>query len=210
MAVALIGAGGHASVLLDVLAILQYQVRGIIDVDDRGAMRLGLPWLGGDDCFLPEDVQLVNALGGTQDTVRRRVVFEHFSKGRGYAFPILVHPSAVIAANVHLGEGCQIMAGAILQPGVRLGANCIVNTRAVIDHDCIIGDHCHLAPGSVLSGGVRLGNGCHIGTGAAVIQEVRIGSDCLVAAGAAVTRDVPSGARAKGVPARLSKAGRAR
>lgn len=200
--VVLIGAGGHARVLRDALDLSGHEILGIVDPDATQAARFGLPWLGNDDAPLPAGALLVNAIGGSGKTAPRRAIFEHFQR-RGHAFATVIHPTAIIAADVMIGEGSQVMAGAVIQAGARIGANCIVNTRAVVDHDCVIGDHCHLAPGSVLSGTVSIGACSHVGTGAAVIQGIRIGAHCLIGAGAAVTRDIPDGAAALGVPARI-------
>lgn len=204
----IIGAGGHARVLLDVLrATTEVQVIGLSDADAtrRGRAMNGALILGDDDwlqqTYSTDEVVLVNGMGSTRDTHSRRGVFEFF-KLRGYQFERVVHGAAVIARDVRLGEGTQVMAGAILQTGAILGDNVLVNSGSVVDHDCRIGDHSHVAPGVTLSGSVIVGTGAHIGTGACVIQGVRIGVNALVGAGAVVVRDVPDGAVVLGVPAR--------
>jgi sugar O-acyltransferase (sialic acid O-acetyltransferase NeuD family) len=141
------------------------------------------------------------ALGYQLTGEQLQAVFEKF-KGKGFTFATIVHPSAVVASDVALGEGAQIMAGAIIQPGSRIGMNTIVNTKASVDHDCLIGDHVHLSPGVTLSGDVRIYNGVHIGTGATVIQGITIGANSLVGAGSVVIADVPSEIRVLGAPAR--------
>lgn len=204
----LVGAGGHARVLLDALASRgELSVIGLADADAgrRGDTVNGVPILGDDAWLLAnhsgDAVTLVNGMGSTRDTRLRRRIFEAF-RSHGFAFARVVHVTATIARDVTLGEGAQVMAGAIVQVGVVLADNVLVNTGAIIDHDCRIGAHCHVAPGVVLSGSVTVGQGTHIGTGACVIQGVRIGSDVLIGAGAVVIRDVPDGAVVFGLPAR--------
>jgi UDP-perosamine 4-acetyltransferase len=204
--VIVLGAGGHAKVLIDALRLRGCEILGIADADagKHGAHHAGCRILGGDDAVLQHDparIRLVNGVGSTGDTQARRRLFDEFSR-RGYAFQSVTHPSAVIAADAVLEEGAQLMAGAIIQPGSRVGMNTIINTAASVDHDCTVGAHVHLAPGAVLSGNVRVGDGTHIGTGACVIQGVAIGENCVIGAGAVVLADVPAGARAAGVPAR--------
>lgn len=205
-AIIILGAGGHAKVLIDALLASSAVIAGIVDPDLTlaGTKILGVPVLGGDNVvneFPPSEVQLVNGLGSVGLPVKRQQLFERF-KGMGYNFATVIHPSAVIASDVVLGEGAQVMAGAIIQPGCRIGTNSIINTRASVDHDCIIGDHVHIAPGVTMSGEVQVGNGAHVGTGVAIIQGASIGNDCLVAAGAVVTKDVIAGTMVRGVPAR--------
>lgn len=204
--VIILGAGGHAKVLIDSLLAGAAIIAGIVDPDPAlvGAKILGIPVLGGDGVvneFPPSEIQLVNGLGSVGLPAKRQRLFEEF-KIMGYTFATVVHPSTVVASDVELGEGAQVMAGAVIQPGSRIGCNVIVNTRASVDHDCIIGDHVHIAPGVTISGGVSVGACSHIGTGATLIQGISIGSGCLIAAGAVVINNIDDGARVRGVPAR--------
>lgn len=203
--VLILGAGGHARVLLAVLRTLGREVRGCIAPTEPAAdWPDDCPWLGREDHLDAVDrtaVCLVNGVGSIGSTAVRQGVFDR-AVARGFRFVPLVHPSAVLAGPVGVGDGAQIMAGAVLQTGVTVGENAIINTGVIVDHDCQIGDHCHLAPGVVLSGGVTLGVGAHVGTGATVIQGLGIGAGALVAAGAVVIRPVADGERVAGVPAR--------
>lgn len=204
--VIILGAGGHAKVLIDALLAVSAVIAGIVDPDPTlvGIKILGVPVLGGDAVvneYPPSEIRLVNGLGSVGLPVNRQQLFEKF-KGMGYKFATVIQPSAVIASGVVLGEGAQVMAGAVIQPGCRIGINSIINTRASVDHDCITGDHVHISPGVTLSGAVVVGACSHIGTGATVIQGISIGYGCLVAAGAVVTKDISDGAKVRGVPAR--------
>jgi len=206
--VIVLGAGGHAKVVIDALRCAGYKVLGLTDANPtrHGASVLGVPVLGGDEAvqrYGVADVQLANGIGSTGNSDLRRAVFEKFV-GLGYHFAALLHPSAVVANDVLLGEGAQIMAGVVLQPGCRIGRNVIVNTRAAIDHDCDIGDHAHVSPGATLCGNVTIGASAHIGAGSTVIQTVTVGANALVAAGAVVVRDVLPAAVVVGIPARLT------
>lgn len=201
-----LGAGGHAKVVIDTLLTLGREIAGIADPDPEthGQDILGVSVLGGEEtveALATEDISLANGIGSTGDAGRRKDVFERF-RDKGYEFVSVVHPSAVISAGVEIGDGAQVMAGAIIQPGCRIGENAIVNTGAQIDHDCIIGSHAHIAPGAVLGGTVTVGAETHIGAGTTVIQNISIGNGCLVAAGAVVTKDVADGSKVAGMPAK--------
>jgi sugar O-acyltransferase (sialic acid O-acetyltransferase NeuD family) len=191
-----LGAGGHAKVLLDALG--KADIAGLADTDSArwGKELLGCTIHGGDDWVMKQPatgVRLVNAVGSvdTASLERRRAIYEQF-QGRGYRFAQVIHPAAIVSSRAALAEGVQVMAGAVIQADARIGANTLVNTRASVDHDCSIGAHVHIAPGAVLSGAVTVGDGVHIGAGAVVKQGVKIGEGALIGAGAIVLRDVPA------------------
>ncbi|WP_164668017.1 acetyltransferase [Virgibacillus doumboii] len=201
--VIIIGNGGHAKVLVD---ILQQQSREIIGftAPSEEKNENGLLYIGNDKSILqysPEKIELVNALGSTSNTEHRKKIYEYF-KAKFYSFSKVVHPKAINAENNNLGEGTQIMAGAIIQPFVKIADNSIVNTSVSIDHDCSIGKHCHIAPGTILSGGVTVGNSTHIGVGATITQNVKIGSNVLIGAASLVLADVNTGSTVYGIPAK--------
>jgi sugar O-acyltransferase (sialic acid O-acetyltransferase NeuD family) len=203
--VIVLGAGGHARVLLEALSLADVPVLGVACPEHAALGRswLGQPVLGDDDAVLarpPGDVMLVNGVGSTRSVASRRALFLRFRE-RGYRFAQVIHPFSWVSPSASLAEGAQVMAGAVVQSGARIAENVLVNTRAVVEHDCEIGAHVHLASGCVLCGTVRIGAGTHVGAGATVIQNVRIGADCLVAAGAVVVRQAADGARLAGVPA---------
>ena len=199
-----LGAGGHARVLFEI-ARKEFSVLGALaKMDSLHPNWHGLQVLGEDSAirsYSPEDVALVNAVGSSGLPTLRQALYEKFA-AMGFTFVTMRHPSSLVAAEVQLGAGSQVMAGAVLQPGCLIGENSIVNTGAIIDHDCQVGPHCHIAPGSTLSGSVVIGAGTHLGTGCSVIQGVKIGSRCVVGAGAVVVKDIPDGTTVVGNPAR--------
>lgn len=203
--IVIIGAGGHAKVLVDILLQAGACIAGIVDQNVllHGKHVLGVTVIGGDDVVTsssPDKYSLVNAIGSTTIPDLRTRIYEAF-KSNGYSFATVIHPSAIIASDVTVGEGVQIFAGAVIQPGTMIGSNAIINTRSSIDHDCIIGNNCHIAPGVTLSGQVHVGQCVHVGTGATIIQGISIGNNCLIAAGAVVTKNIGSGSKVRGVPA---------
>ncbi len=201
--VIVIGGGGHAKVLVSALLLRERRVLGFVDLNLNLPPLLGAPHLGNDSAVLghpPDGVQLVNGVGCVSCTRDRQTVYDWFVHKR-YCFATVVHLSAVVAPEVQIDGGVQVLAGAVVQAGCRLGANVIVNTGARVDHDCIIDSHAHVAPGVTICGGVYVGAGAHIGAGATVIQGIRIGAGSVVGAGALVIRDVPQEAKVVGVPA---------
>lgn len=134
---------------------------------------------------------------------RARLRIAEKLQSAGLAPVTAVHPTAWIAGSASIGEGCQILAGAIVAVEAVLGRHCIVNTRAGIDHECLLEDGVEIGPGATLTGCVRVGTAAWIAAGATVLPRIRIGADAIVGAGAVVVRDVPSSTTVVGVPAKV-------
>lgn len=203
-AIYLLGGGGHGRVVLDALIANGFPVAGILDSNLRaGDPVFGVPVLGGDE-FLDDisisHVLLVNGLGANPSIRHRKRLFETM-KERGFGFKNVLHPSAVIGSECDLGEGAQVMLGAVLQNRVHTGVNTVVNTRASVDHDCILGAHAFISPGAVLCGDVMIAESAFIGAGAVLLPGIQIGANAIVGAGAVVTKAVPEGWIVAGNPA---------
>lgn len=165
MTLYILGNGGHARVCFE--AIERIWPNAIfLDKNDK----------------FPIDNAWVNVVNGIGDIKIRKRVFKQYKK---HKFIPVIHKSAVVAKGI-LGEGVQIMAGAVVQTGTVFGDNVLINTRASIDHDCIIGSHCHVAPGAILCGGVKLGHSCFIGAGAIIVEGVELEPETFVPAGTLV------------------------
>lgn len=72
----------------------------------------------------------------------------------------------VYVFHEEIGDGSQIMAGAVVHAG--MGRHCIIGNNAVLSHDCHVADYVFIGPGAVVCGGAVLGEGCFIGAGAVV------------------------------------------
>jgi sugar O-acyltransferase (sialic acid O-acetyltransferase NeuD family) len=203
--IVIFGCGGHGRVVADTLKVARAPLAGFLDDRPPGLLVNEVPVLGDSEClekpeFLAQYAVLI-AVGETR--LRRRlalVVLEH-----GGCLANAIHPSAVIAADVLIGEGTVIMAGAVINTGSRIGRFAIVNTGATIDHDNVIEDGVHISPGCHLAGNVICREDAFIGTGVSVIPRVQIGERAIIGAGAAVISDVPSDVLAVGCPAAIKK-----
>lgn len=198
---AVLGAGGHAKVVIATLQAAGWEVEAAYDdAEERwGDEVLGVPVRGPLGEARDAGIEAaVLGIGSNRD--RRRLAGE-------IALPWIsvIHPAAVVHPSVRLGPGTVVFAGAVIQPDTEIGRHAIVNTGASVDHDGRIGDFAHVAPGCRLGGGVTVGEGALVGIGASVVPAVTIGAWSVVGAGSTVVAHLGSGVMAYGTPARERK-----
>lgn len=156
----------------------------------------GLPFAAFEelpDRFAPDRHDLFVALGYLRMNGLRAEKIAA-ARAAGYGIATCVHPSAIVATDVSVGENCLILEGATVQPGSALGDGCILWHGVLVSHDARIGACSYLSPGVTLAGDVTLGERCFLGTGAVVINGLTIGARALIGAGATVTRPVEADA----------------
>lgn len=205
--VLILGAGGHAQVVADILLQMNLAGDDILPIgylDDNpelvGRSFLGLPVLGAlcDLSAIDHDVVIVG-IGANQT---RCNIFSTLL-AQGEIFVVARHPRAIIASDVSIAAGSVVCAGVVVNPGSVVGANVILNTGCTVDHHNVIGDHAHVAPGVHLGGEVSIGEGTLVGIGSTVIPQRHVGAWSVVGAGSLVSKDVPDRSIAVGMPARV-------
>ena len=192
----LIGAGGHAAVIADILIESGCPPTAFLDDAPMHNSIFEIPVIQGLE--LPEPAAAVIIAVG--DNFVRSTLAARYSN-----FEIAVHPSARVSRHAEIGPGSVVMAGAVINARARIGAHCIINTHASVDHDCLIADFAHVAPGATLGGNVQVGRATMIGLGANVVHGLTIGEHTVIGAGATVVTYIPAYVIAVGSPARTMK-----
>lgn len=208
MKTVIIGTGGHARVILDVLNYdRNIEVVAFVDKTIRGSDEkiMGIPALG-DHSVLPGLLKsgIKAAIIGVGDNKIRKVYYENI-KNMGIELINAIHPAVHLSRNAKIGKGALIAAGATIATGAEIGNNVIVNTGAIIEHEDILEDHVHIAPGTVLAGRVKVKEGAFIGAGCVVKEYVTVGRNAIIGAGSVVLEDIPENAVAVGAPAKVIK-----
>lgn len=198
MRLLVIGAGGHAKVVIDAARAAGFDVVGVFGRAGDPASILGVPVMREREEAEAEADAFIVAIG---DNAAREENFALWLT-TGLAATTVIHPSAVIADEVEIGRGTFVAPGAIVNVHAKIGENAILNTGCSVDHDVVIGDHAHVGPTVGLCGGVHVGIGALLGVGASVIPLGHVGAWATVGAGAAVTAEVPPRETWGGVPAR--------
>lgn len=197
----IIGAGGHAKVVLELLRDAGATIVGLTDANPLTGNLLGVPVLG-DDTLLPALFErgVRSAFVALGDNHRRYEMGERVRQ-LGFSLVNAISPYARVSPSAQLGQGIAVMAGATINAEARIGDLSIVNTNAGVDHDAVLGAACHVGPGVALAGGVQVGRWALLGVGSSVIPGCSIGEGAVVGAGACVVRDIGPNLIAVGVPA---------
>jgi len=69
-----------------------------------------------------------------------------------------IHPSAVVAEDVEMGEGVRIGPLCVIEAGVKIGAGTIISAQCYIGHQVQIGDNCRVFPQVSIREAVAIGN----------------------------------------------------
>ncbi|GHZ50328.1 shikimate dehydrogenase [Vibrio cholerae] len=193
----LIGGGGHASVLADILLGQRRDIVAVISPNDLSsrAVFTGLVHLTQDEevkRFSPDSVYLVNGIGMLPRSTLRQRVNQQFLE-LGYQFETVIASDAHVSRFATIHSGAQILSGARVQTGAVVGEHTIVNSGALVEHDCQIGAYNHIAPNATLCGDVLTEENVYIGANATVIQGLALEAQSTVGAGAILTQSLPLG-----------------
>ena len=194
---AIIGFGGMARELTETLRLIKTNVSSInYFVEDefyneKSGSRLLSELLEKQDNF---DTYM--GIGDGQTRMRLSRLFSTKAE-----FPSVIHPTAVLGANVKSGKGLIAQQFVTITTNVNIGEFCQLNLYTGISHDCTIGDFFTASPKVSVAGNVHIGNLVTIGTNAAVLPGINICDNVIIGAGAVVTRNITKPGTYAGIPA---------
>ena len=200
MRLLVVGAGGHAKVVIDAAEEAGFEIAGIVGTAADTPEILGHPV-----SLTSEDVPADGFIVAIGDNETRARYFAEYARA-GLPPLSVSHPSAIVGKDVVIGDGTFVAAGVIINAGAQIGADTILNTGCTVDHDCVIGEHSHIGPQVALCGAVTLGEGVLFGVGSCASPRVSVGAWSVVGAGAAVVGELPARTVCVGVPARPVRA----
>ncbi|MBN1920413.1 MAG: acetyltransferase [Anaerolineae bacterium] len=200
--VAVIGAGGHAGVVIDTLLEAGFSVGGVFDDDmtRHGTEILGYEVLGPPEAL--RDYGLRKAIVAIGDNHTRYAMVQRFPD---LEWQTVIHPDTHVHPNAQIGAGTIVMVRSVIRPNVLIGAHAIINTAAVVGHECVVEDFVHVAGSTHLGGECYIETGVFLGLGVVMVPGTRVGAWSIVGAGGAITKNVPSQVLAVGVPAQVKK-----
>ena len=123
------------------------------------------------------DVNMLLGVGYSDMNKTKKKMFELYKK-LGYKFVNYIHPTAIVADDIIVGEGNIILDANLIWEG------------CIISHDTVIGNFNQLSPGVVMAGKCNIGDRNFLGTNCTIINKIKIGNGVLVRAGAVVSKDM--------------------
>ncbi len=127
-AIALIGGGGHARVVLSILNKLnRYRVIGYTDGKNTGALS-GINHLGNDESLAAvaaenDPLNVALAVGQTGLGTQRWKLWSRLTGVRLF-FPSVISPDAVVNEGVTVSEAVVVMDGTVINCGAVVGRGC--------------------------------------------------------------------------------------
>lgn len=195
--IALIGAGGHCKIVIDLIEELnQYEIIGIYD-DNKIDFFENIKILGNISSLDTTIDNFFICIGN--ENVRKNI----YTKFNYLNYPVLIHPSAIISKKAKICDGTLICAGAVIQTGVIINKQCIINTSSTIDHESYIDEFSSVSPNAVICGRVKIGKRTFIGANATIIQCKEIGDDCVIGAGSVIIKNIGNNIKIVGNPGKI-------
>lgn len=182
----LIGGGGHAKVLYDIILAQNRLLYAYVDPKEHA-------WLSENNIKHISDYELssvissrpelfIGFVGLDCEALEKRMNTMKNYQQQGAYFTPLVHPSACVSSKATLSFGAQILPNAIVNSGAVIGEGAVINSGAIVEHDAVIGAGAHIAPRAVVLGGASVGDCAYISSGAVVIQNTIVPAKSFVKA----------------------------
>ena len=195
----IIGAGGHARSVINLLQNQQFEIVGIYDSSYSYQIKeliSGIE-LKGQPNTVPSNQSLILAIG---DNKKRASFYQQF-KSQIYKGNI-IHTTAYVANSAKIEVSNLFFGRSYINAEVAIGFNNIINTGAIIEHESKIENHNHISVGAVICGRVTIGNYCFVGASAVIKDKITIGNNVIIGAGAVVVKDLLAAGTYVGNPAK--------
>lgn len=136
-----------------------------------------------------EEISLIMGIGYSDMNNNRKNLFKR-CKIKGFKFENYIHPTAIIAPDLKIGEGNNILEGVIIEAGVSIGNANLFFGGSIMGHDSYIGDYNTFSVNSVTAGFVTVKNNCFLGISSAVKNNVVLHDYVLIGAMACGYKDM--------------------
>jgi sugar O-acyltransferase (sialic acid O-acetyltransferase NeuD family) len=184
----IVGAGGHGRSVAEAAVLSgQYELAGFVDDGMAVGSAIWHTSVLGSTADLKAYAALcdkvVVAIGNNalRESLVTRLV------GLGFELTTVIHPKAIVSPSAVIGQGCAIMAGAIVGTEAHLGLGVIANCGSVVDHHAQVHEFGHLGVNACMAGGAILGRKAWMQAGSALGYGAQVPADAVLAPGVALT-----------------------
>ncbi|GHV46495.1 serine O-acetyltransferase [Synergistales bacterium] len=185
----------------------EWNFLGFVDDGKPAGTPIGTKKIIGDGSWLASIDKPVAVVMGFADSGAKASLYDKLSLNKNIFFPIIKHPTALVASSSVLSEGVVVSAFCVIAPDAKIKQGVFLNWYSSVGHDSVLGDFCSVMPNVNISGNVTVGPRTLIGVGAKIHQNLKIGSDSVVGMGSIVLSNVPDRCTVLGNPARVVKKG---
>ena len=196
----ILGAGGHAKEILDILISKKYD-KEIILIDEL---------IKHDNTFLntyrvTNSIKNLNTnqnnfiVGVGKINLRKRLSTIALNNGLNW---IGVRSENIIIGNinVNIDYTVDIMQNVTISGSVTICKGTLINRNVSIHHDVTIGENCVISPGVQILGNCNIGNNVFIGAGCTILPKIKIDDNAIIGAGSLVNKNIPESTKTFGVP----------
>ena len=204
--VIIIGAGGFGREVYNWIKEISpsnsYKIKGFLD--DNPHQFDGYTLDAGiisniDDYKICKNDRFIMAIGNIDD--KKKVVGA--LRDKGAEFISMIHPTAVIAQNVEIGQGVVICPFVTISDSATIGDFVMMHIYSSCGHDSEIGGYSILSPYSTVNGFSRLEDEVFMGTHSTVTASRKVGFRAKISANSVAMGDVPKYGFVYGVPGKV-------
>ncbi len=163
----LLGAGGYAQTLADLVAQIQ-AYEEVVFLDDNPSAKNARGVCADYVKFKDNNTAFYPAFGN--NAVRMKWLKQLQSEG--LTVPTLIHPRAYISPTAKLETGVVVLPLAVVNTNCHIKSGCIINCGAIVDHDCILEEGVHLSIGALVKAENHLPAELKVEAGEVILNRV--------------------------------------
>jgi sugar O-acyltransferase (sialic acid O-acetyltransferase NeuD family) len=197
--IALLGAGGMASEILNWIKQSHYNIDYLYD----GTIIKDLYLIHGKNQYtisnkFRKNSSYIIAVGYPKT---KATLLKNIEEEIHWADPI-VHPSCILGDSVFIGNGSIVCPYVVITANTTIDKLASINTLVTIGHNCEIGEMFHASPNSTISGDVTIGDRVFLGANACIREKTTICDDVLIGIGTVIVKNITEPGIYAGNPAK--------
>lgn len=204
--IALMGNGGFAKEVAEIVRLNGYQVAGCFGEQDTG---FDAPYHGTEEDLgerFGDYAAVVLAIGAVnRRTLMRRKLLADWMSDKGMPSIPVISPYSIISSGVEVEPGAIVAHGAMIGIDATVRSGAVINMGAIVGHDVLISERAIIAPGAFVGGGACIGSDTILGPHSRVLQGLNVGDDVILGIGCTALKSLSEGATVWPQPSAVMK-----